>query len=178
MSIGSFFEKTFSKQAIFKVNLALRADKLIFWQTFSVRLVIAEVYVSRRRFEKKPFGNKRVSSSKLADQNLFRIRQTFLSGSRNWSQIVQKISCGKGNFIFQNTLIIISQLWGTLFQFYAVSFPQSCHICFLQVQSIDLKKTICFKLYNFTKISRLSAKSFRDFGETNSTVDKTIFFLS
>ena len=101
MCLMDFIEKkSFQKKAFFKVNLALRAEKLKFRQTFSVRLVIADFYVSRRPFKEKLFGKQRVSSSKLADQNLFRIRQTFLCGSRNWNQIVQQISCGNGNFIF------------------------------------------------------------------------------
>ena len=46
------FLKKFSKKALFKVNLALWAEKLNFWQTFSVRFVIADFYVSKGLFKK------------------------------------------------------------------------------------------------------------------------------
>ena len=52
VSIGSFLKKKLSKKALFKVNLTLGAEKLNFWQTFSVRFVIADFYVSTGLFKK------------------------------------------------------------------------------------------------------------------------------
>ena len=58
VSIGSFLKKKLSKKTLFKVNLTLGPEKLNFWQTFSVRFVIADFYVSKGLFKKKHFGKK------------------------------------------------------------------------------------------------------------------------
>ena len=69
-------------------------------------------------------------------------------------------------------MIIISRIWDTFFKFYTEDFRQSCHNCFLKVQSKDLRQTICFSLHIFKSISQLSAKSFLTLGKRSVWLDK------
>ena len=101
-----------------------------------------------------------------------------MQGTQNWSQLVQKLICVNEIF-FRNTLVVILWFWGTHFQFFDKKKCQRLINCFLQVQRKDLRKTVCFKLYTFIDISRLSSRSFQTFDrEKTGRVEKTEFYVS
>ena len=74
VSLGSLLKKK-----VFKMNLSLRAEKLNFWQTFFVGLVIAEFYVSRG-FLKNKKSEKTLIFSQLVEQSFFGIQHMFSVG--------------------------------------------------------------------------------------------------